>query len=242
MNELVELTSITTSQDGQRRPIKSRSLKPVAAVAAALVSLGVTPNQVSLCSIVMAASGAAALAATTFSAPGNPVALEYLAAAFFIQMRLVCNMLDGLIAVEGGKATASGEIFNEIPDRISDTLLLVAAGYTAGCSAFGGGNFYLALNCGWAAATLALFTAYVRAFGARYTPKQDFRGPMAKPHRMFALTAASLAAAFQVTFCKADPTQPNILLIALVVICVGSAITVIRRTISLKKAMESTSC
>jgi phosphatidylglycerophosphate synthase len=244
MDKVIDLPTSSSVHDGaQRRPIKSRSLKPATVAARTLVKLGVTPNQVSLASIAMAALGALALAATTVSAPGNPVAFEFLLAAIFIQLRLVCNLLDGMMAVECGKATSSGELYNEIPDRISDTVLLAAAGYTAGCSAYGGENFYLAVSAGWLAATLALFTAYVRAFGARYMQKQDFCGPMAKPHRMAALTIGSVLAALQTLIFKAsEANQPNVLLVTLLIICVGSAVTVVRRTMHLKKAMENESC
>lgn len=140
-------------------------------------------------------------------------------------------MLDGLIAVENGKATKSGELFNEIPDRISDTILLASAGYIVG-----GDQLFTAL--GWLAACLSLMTAYVRAFGARYMKRQDFRGPMAKQHRMFALTAGSLAAAFQFTWTG----QTSIMIFTLAIICAGTAYTAARRTARLKQTMESEQC
>ena len=49
-----------------------------------------------------------------------------------MQLRLLCNMLDGMVAVEGGKGSRTGEIYNEVPDRIADPLLLVPAGYAIG--------------------------------------------------------------------------------------------------------------
>lgn len=44
-------------------------------------------------------------------------------AAVFIQCRLLCNLFDGMVAVEGGKSTPSGELFNDIPDRVADPLI-----------------------------------------------------------------------------------------------------------------------
>jgi len=41
----------------------------------------------------------------------------------------VCNLLDGMVAIEGGLKTPAGELFNDVPDRISDPLILVGAGY-----------------------------------------------------------------------------------------------------------------
>ena len=105
-------------------------------------------------------------------------------AAFGIQMRLFCNMMDGLLAVEGGLKSATGELFNEIPDRIADAMILVPLGYAGGTA--------LSISLGWAAAFGAVFTAYVRALGAAQTRKHDFCGPMAKPHRMAAATLGCL--------------------------------------------------
>ncbi|WP_419671255.1 hypothetical protein [Aliarcobacter butzleri] len=35
-----------------------------------------------------------------------------------------------MVALEGGKSTKSGELFNDIPDRVSDSLLFIALGYS----------------------------------------------------------------------------------------------------------------
>ena len=42
-----------------------------------------------------------------------------------MQLRLLCNMMDGLVAVEGGLKSKAGDLFNEAPDRIEDVILLV---------------------------------------------------------------------------------------------------------------------
>jgi phosphatidylglycerophosphate synthase len=47
-----------------------------------------------------------------------------------IQLRLLCNLLDGMVAIEGGFKTKTGEIFNELPDRLSDALILIGAAYS----------------------------------------------------------------------------------------------------------------
>src|SRR4029434_6543150 len=104
------------------------------------------------------------------------------------QLRLLCNLLDGMLAVEEGLKSATGEIFNELPDRVADVVILVGAGY-----AVPGVPFMPAL--GWLAAVLALLTAYVRALAGSLGLTQHFVGPMAKQHRMFTLTVAALVAA-----------------------------------------------
>src|SRR5207237_6015904 len=53
------------------------------------------------------------------------------------------------------------------------------------------------LALGIAAAILAVLTAYIRLLGGSLGLPQDFRGPMAKQHRMFTLTVGSLVAAIE---------------------------------------------
>jgi phosphatidylglycerophosphate synthase len=146
--------------------------------------------------------------------PGQSRTVFLMLGALFIQMRLLCNVLDGLIAIEGGKRTKYGELFNEIPDRISDTVLLVSAGYSSGSP-----------EAGWAAALCALLTAYIRSFAAQYNAEQDFCGPMAKQQRMFLLTFALVLRAVL----ENDPIAPAIIPSALVIIAVGSLFTAGRR-------------
>ena len=56
--------------------------------------------------------------------------LLLIAAAGFIQLRRLCNLFDGMVAVEGGFKTKSGELYNDLPDRFSGALIL--AGKDAG--------------------------------------------------------------------------------------------------------------
>ena len=49
-----------------------------------------------------------------------------------VQLRLLCNLLDGMVAVEGGRSSPVGALYNEVPDRVADSLLLVALGYAVG--------------------------------------------------------------------------------------------------------------
>ena len=58
--------------------------------------------------------------------------LAFVATAACVQLRLLCNLLDGMVAIEGGKSTPTGALFNEIPDRLADALFLVPLGYAGG--------------------------------------------------------------------------------------------------------------
>jgi phosphatidylglycerophosphate synthase len=180
-----------------------------------------------LASLVFAGAGAWALARLGVVSGGERV-LYALAAAAAIQLRLLMNLLDGLVAVEHGRKEATGDLWNEVPDRIADVALFLGAGYgSAGLACPFRDACLLASGpvLGWAAAVLALSTAYVRQLGGALGFAQDFRGPMAKQQRMFVLTLGALASLL-------DPI-PRVPLgavgLALAVIVFGSMITFGRR-------------
>ena len=82
------------------------------------------------------------------------------------------------------------------------------------------------VSLGWAAAVLALLTAYVRVLGGSLGVTQHFIGPMAKQHRMFTLTVAAVLAGVEALV----GAPPRAIRIGLVVIVAGSIVTVVRRT------------
>ena len=69
-------------------------------------------------------------------------------------------------------------------------------------------------------------TAYVRTLSASIGAPVDFRGPMAKQHRMALMTIAAILTAIEGFWWE----QGTTLLIALVLITVGCVITVMRRS------------
>jgi phosphatidylglycerophosphate synthase len=151
----------------------------------------------------------------------------FVLAAACVQLRLLCNMLDGMVAVEGGMASSSGEVYNEVPDRIADPLLIVPVGYATGLP--------LGPELGWFCALLALFTAYIRALGSAAGLPQGFQGPMAKPQRMAVLTVGLLAAALAVPL----GIDGVVLMAALTVIGLGALVTAWRRISAILRALEA---
>jgi phosphatidylglycerophosphate synthase len=152
-------------------------------------------------------------------------AIDLVLAGLCLQLRLVCNLLDGLVAVEHGKGSTAGPIWNELPDRFADVFFLAGAGYGAGLMGMG----EAAAVAGWIAAAAAVTTAYVRELGRGLGFPADFSGPFAKPQRMAALTAAAAVSAFEPLWGWRGQT----LLIALAIIALGALVTVARRTLTL---------
>ena len=210
-----------------RRPLRSRQTAWARAAARGAVRLGLSPNAISLASVGFAALAGAALALSAGAEAPVRAGLLVLAAAA-IQLRLLCNLLDGMVAVEGGRGTPSGAVYNELPDRIADTLIFVGAGASIGWVSWG-------WTLGWAVALVAVLTAYVRALGASLGAGHHFAGPMAKQQRMAALTAACIGSAVLAPF---DPTGV-LMTVALVLIGVGSVVTVVRRTRLVIRALEA---
>ena len=177
---------------GERRRIWALRSRMIRGLAAILTDLGVSPNAISWASVGFAVLGAAALALSAgFDAPASAWLMG--SAIVWIAARALCNVLDGLVAIEGNRATASGRLFNEFPDRLSDIALFVGAGLAIW--ALPGG-----LALGGAVALLSVMTAYTRALAASCTGSDDFRGPMGKPRRMGILALGCLASAVEVVF------------------------------------------
>jgi len=208
-----------------RRPLKVRDVGMAQKTAAWLANKNVQPNHISLFSI---AFGIAALLCLLAFAKADASVMFAILTAVMIQGRLLCNLFDGMVAVEGGKSTPSGELFNDIPDRIVDPLVLIGLGYAAT-------QFPFNATLGWAAAVLAVFTAYVRTLSASIGAPVDFSGPMAKQHRMALTTIACVAVALEASLLGSRWS----LSIALWCIVAGSAITVARRTVNAYRFLET---
>ncbi|MDQ0562701.1 phosphatidylglycerophosphate synthase [Rhizobium mesoamericanum] len=201
------------TETGDRRPLASRDTQWAKRMAQWLAARSITPNQISQASMI-----AAALASGMFFLAGRDDglsrALLLVLAAAFCQLRLLCNLFDGMVAVEGGKGTADGPFWNEFPDRIADILILAGVGYGIGSP-----------GLGWAAASFAVLTGYVRELGRATGTPSDFSGPMAKQHRMATITAAALLSILEPLW----DGHNQVLLAALWLIAVGAAFTALRR-------------
>jgi phosphatidylglycerophosphate synthase len=201
-------------KEANRRELKFRNKKWVNQVAAYISRKHITPNQISIASVFFAV-----LAGASFAGFGmtRHVGLLLLAAVM-IQLRLLCNLFDGLVAIEGGKSTPAGELFNDVPDRIADVIILVTLGYAVN-------DMNYAVVLGWLAAVLSVMTAYIRTLGASLDAPISFTGPMAKQHRMALVTLACLLTIVEVYVFASWYS----LYVALCLLVLGTLITVYRR-------------
>jgi phosphatidylglycerophosphate synthase len=216
----------------ERRPIASREKTISKRAATWLVRRRVTPNAISVAGMI-AGLAAGIVLALTFDSPY--AAALFISAAVLMQLRLLANMLDGMVAVESGAASPVGELFNEVPDRVSDTAMFIGAGYAYGSHP----------AIGYVAACLALFVAYLRAQGKVAGAHQEFCGPMAKPERVFVVTVLALLCGVlpsawqqQITSVTVWDLHGGLMAWGLVLVILGTALTAIRRLQRIARALR----
>ena len=186
------------------------------------VRLGIPPDAISYLSIL------AALAAALFFWKSGRNAWLLIIAPLFCYLRLWFNMLDGMVAVAAGKASARGEIVNDLPDRVSDVIILAGVAHS---------DLMIPLIGYWTA-IVSVLTAYVGLFGQAIGGRREFGGIMSKPWRMVALSLGAWAM-FVCRSCQAglhDFGRLTILDWTCLVIIVGCLQTVIVR---LKRIMTT---
>jgi phosphatidylglycerophosphate synthase len=212
-----------------RRPLAVRDAAFARRLARRLAAAKVSPDLISATSVAFAVLGGALMMASG-AFEGLARAAVLILAALCVQGRLLCNLLDGMVAVEHGRAGPAGPVWNELPDRVADVLLLAGAGYGAQTAGLDGAD-----ALGWIAAVLAVMTAYVRELGRGLGQPADFSGPMAKQHRMAALTLTCLVSALEPLW----GGKGQMILVGLLVIAIGTLVTVARRTRNLVRGLRS---
>ena len=164
-------------QPTARRPIAQIFRRTGDGATNLCVRLGIPPDAISYSSIL-----AALAAALCFWKSGRHAWL-LIVAPLFCYLRLWFNMLDGMVAAAAGKASARGEIVNDLPDRISDVIIFVGVAHST----------LMNPSIGYWTAIFSLFTAYVGLFGQAIGGRREFGGIMSKPWRMVALSLGAWA-------------------------------------------------
>src|SRR5882724_4972171 len=165
-------------QPKSHRPIAQIFRRTAGGAANLCVRLGIPPDAISYSSILVAL-----IASLCFWKSGENAWLLIIA-PLFCYLRLWFNMLDGMVAVAAGKASARGEIVNDLPDRISDVIIFVGVAQSDLMNPL----------IGYWTAILSLLTAYVGLFGQAIGARREFGGIMSKPWRMVALSLGAWAA------------------------------------------------
>ena len=214
--------TLMSDESNNRRPLKSRATGWANSLAAFLTNSGVTPNSISIASVAFAAFAGICIF-LTLPTGGITERLLWLIAAVNIQLRLLCNLMDGMVAVEGGKGGPCGEIFNDFPDRVADVLILASAGYATGLG-FG-------VLVGWLCACGSVTTAYVRTLASSLTGKTDFQGIMAKPQRMAVMTGACVGQGLL--------GGSWMLWLGLVIVSIGILVTIGQRLVTLSENLKA---
>ena len=202
-------------KESGRREVTSRNTQWARVFARWLNANNITPNQISVMSIVFSTIGGGVL---LYSAINSTVSLyaSFVVYIICIQLRLLCNLFDGMVAIEGGKKSYNGDLYNDMPDRISDVLLIVPVGYVCGG---------IGVELAWLAALLAVMTAYFRWIGVCKTNLHFFNGPMAKQHRMALLTFTAVLGLITIQ----SGYYHWVFLISLALMNIGLIVTLIRR-------------
>ena len=184
------------------KPAAQGMVEPLVAWA---IRRGIAPNVISATAIFVSALGATAIAAS----PTTPALLYLvpLAAA----ARLILNLMDGLVARRTGATTPSGEMWNELGDRVCDVLLIGSPAFVPAV----GPALALAAVIASLMASYAGITA--RAAGGR----RQYGGVMSKPGRMIVLSVAAPLSALL--------AEPRILWLGTLVILAGACLTLAQR-------------
>ncbi len=208
-------------QIGDRRPLASRGWKTSERIARWLARRGATPNAISIAGMLCGIAAGIMF----FETPRVPHPwIFWLAGAVLVQLRLLANLYDGMVAVLRQIASPVGELFNEVPDRVSDAATLIGFGYAAGSNAL----------LGFVATIFAVFLAYLRAQGKVAGAHQEFCGPMAKQQRMATITIVAIA-------CAIVPSASDweVPVFALWLIIAGCIVTVFRRLQRIAAALRN---
>jgi phosphatidylglycerophosphate synthase len=171
MNSASQRKCMADYEPISRRPIAAVFRRTAKAATRFCVGWGIHPDAISYLSILAALAGAFCF----WQSHTAPWLL--IIAPIFCYLRLWFNMLDGMVALAVGTATARGEILNDLPDRISDIVIFVGVAHSG----------WMNPILGYWAAIFAVLTAYVGIFGQAIGGQREFSGWMSKPWRMVAL-------------------------------------------------------
>ncbi len=214
-------------QSTSRRPIARLFRRTADGATKFCVRLGISADAVSYSSVLFAL-----IASLCFWKSGKNTWL-LIVAPLFCYLRLWFNMLDGMVAVAAGRASARGEIVNDLPDRISDVIIFAGVAHSG----------LMNPVIGYWAAIFSLLTAYVGLFGQAIGGRREFGGVMSKPWRMVVLGVGAWALFVSLWWSNWSMNRtesiPPILDWTCLVIIVGCFQTIIVRLKRIMRALQN---
>lgn len=193
------------------KPGATRMLRPIEAW---LIARRVNPDAISALAIVVSALAGASFALAA-SVPMLLLAVPLLAA-----LRLVLNILDGVVARETGVARPMGEMWNELGDRVCDVLFIGALALHPEIDA----KLVLAAVVG------ALLASYAGIAAKAAGGSRQYTGVMSKPGRM-----AVLALAAPLAYLSGDSRW---LMVGLIAIAAGTLVTLLQRLLATRREFK----
>ena len=193
------------------KPASQAVVRPLERLA---VRTGISADALTLLAVPVAALGGACLALS------GPAPWLLLAVPLLAALRLILNLLDGMVARSTGSTHPMGEVWNELGDRLADVLFIGGLAFVPGVDP------RLAMS----AVVAALLASYAGITSRAAGATRQYGGVMSKPGRMVALGVAA-----PVAFVTGDSTW---LIIAAVVICIGSLVTLAQRVLAARAELE----
>lgn len=212
-------------QPTSRRPIADVFRLTARGATQFCVRVGVSADAISYLSVVFAAAAAICF----WQSSHHPLLL--VVAPLLCYLRLWCNMLDGMVALASGKASARGEVLNDLPDRVSDVLIFVGAAHSG----------WMHPLVGYWAAILSLGTAYVGTLGQAVGVQREFSGMMSKPWRMVVLHLGAWLTYALLRWNNGDPTIGRLpaLDLACLLVIAGCLLTSAQRLGRILRALKA---
>ncbi len=189
----------------ERRPVPGRRWRVSQWAVETLISVGITPNGASIIGMILGILSGLAFYMTGVDG------IFWFIGAVLVFLRSAFNIFDGMIAERTGNKTASGVFLNDFTDRIADAAMLIGLGHAQSSSP----------AMGYIATIMALLTGLTRLSGKVAGARMYYGGVMSKPIRMYLVIPSALIMAVH-------PVEGLVPLI-LILIAVGSAITVVQR-------------
>ena len=167
-----------------RRPISNLFRRMAYGFVDYCVEKGIHADTISYFSVIFAIIAGVLLYLSSY----KPFLL--LIAPLFYLLRGYCNMADGMVALKANKASYRGEVINELPDRISDTLIYLGLGL----------SMFANINLVYWVIFGMLFVSYIGVLGKAVGARRQYGGIMSKPNRMYVLCVACYIQFFYYTF------------------------------------------